>query len=675
MSRSLAVLTVALSAFSCCRGAPWEPGRLSPLSRVLEKPLETMVANPPFVLRPERVIKVEAVVPRRGPAAFGQTLYAGSLTVRAPVGDGQWLYDLDPAPRTLDAAPSSSPWVAAYSIRGTGVGWRVEQSVTVAIGYPALWFRVAATGAARPLVASLLGWGWAGLQAPAAWAADGNWFTRDPGATLSFGRVALGASPLLMYRDDRGPCTGALLFTPAPELVTVGDDGALIEYGPDVLEAQVLYLLATAEVTWADALALTTHLASPPTGLAMRFGCDGGPAGQPWVEVSQKGCGVTALPCVLEAPEGALRVRTTLGDVPLVRGTSTRVGLRVPDRFGRLLPDFAPPGERLQTRISQDVRDILAHQQPDGTFSFALGRSFYNGITCSVLAELLPVLPADLRAQTEQAVRRWLDYVWDSQVTCPLFGGTKLPAETEGFIQTCVDYPEIMSCVLQATAIYSAQADPAYARRRWADVEAHVDQLRRFTDWTGAALAAPGPGYVHVIAESAIGGYLGWNAVYQLALLADKPESAAEAKARAALAWQAFSHLFQRRPEYGEEPVVVNGVNDHLVELQAEPPWTYVQYAWFSYLPCLELPRADTFGVWDMLQRQPWWEWTGALGSTQRAYDYANALALTRAGHGDQVAPHWQALLDRPHAWESFDQTPVLEAAALAWLAGEEWAS
>jgi hypothetical protein len=149
---------------------------------------------------------------------------------------------------------------------------------------------------------------------------------------------------------------------------------------------------------------------------------------------------------------------------------------------------------------------------------------------------------------------------------------------------------------------------------------------------------------------------------------AERTEYAEEALARSAFAWDAWRAVFRWRQAYGEPKAVVSGVCRGIVETPAEPPWAYVQYTYFTHLPCFALPAEDEFGVFRMLQAQPWWEYTGRLASTQRIYDACNAIALARAGRGDQVRRHRSTVSERPFHWQWFDETPVLEVAALAWL-------
>jgi hypothetical protein len=150
--------------------------------------------------------------------------------------------------------------------------------------------------------------------------------------------------------------------------------------------------------------------------------------------------------------------------------------------------------------------------------------------------------------------------------------------------------------------------------------------------------------------------------------MAGRARYAEEALARAAFAWDAWRTVFGWRGEYGPPAAVVSGVCRGIVETLAEPPWAYVQYTYFTHLPGFALPADDEFGVFRMLEAQPWWEYTGRGASTQRIYDGCNAIALARAGRGDQVRRHWPAVSGRPFQWQSFDETPVLEVAALAWL-------
>jgi hypothetical protein len=156
--------------------------------------------------------------------------------------------------------------------------------------------------------------------------------------------------------------------------------------------------------------------------------------------------------------------------------------------------------------------------------------------------------------------------------------------------------------------------------------------------------------------------------MYHLEKLLGDADLAARSRARAALAWAGYRELFRWRPEFGESGVV-NGWADWRAQIRVPEPWAYVQTTWFSFIPLIPCEREDRYGLWRALREQPWWTWTAGPPPKQRAYDYANALALARAGYPEEVRTHWAEVADRPFSWETFDYTPVLALAALPQLA------
>ena len=173
---------------------------------------------------------------------------------------------------------------------------------------------------------------------------------------------------------------------------------------------------------------------------------------------------------------------------------------------------------------------------------------------------------------------------------------------------------------------------------------------------------------MHLIAESAVGGYLAWASLHHLGKLIKRPW-AAECRSRAALAWAAYRELFRWREEFGETGVV-NGWSNWVAETKRPEPWAYVQTTWFSFVPMVPVEREDRYNLWRSLREQPWWDYTRTEASSrQRCYDYVNALALARAGYADEVREHWADVAPRPFWWDYFDATPALAIAALPQLA------
>jgi len=618
------------------------PGRLSTLRAALRGE-PCWAANGVYTLDVERVLKVHAILGRRLGQAYGVRVYAGSLSLRAP--SGAWGFELPDAARSI-GVEWPDQWRATVTQTVTEGPWKAQLGAELVVDCPVVWFTLRRLGGVSPIEAGLVGYGWAGRTAPKEWVIAGRALRRPDNTELDV-PVAAADSFLVSFRDPEG-FAASLRFSPAPAGLRVNDDGLTWSYAPAVAEAQLCYAL-NPEGRTEEAEQLLRQLPPVAPSMVQTFGCDGGPKGQPWVEISARGDG----PVVLAG---------------LVTGSPVRLSLAPPPLIDHVVPDFRPLADDARRRVDRWVRQALAHQNPDGSFSFGLGRGFYDGITCGVLALVLNLVSPDLRPALGGAIEAGLRHLWHDGAECRDWPGVLLPPEVPDFHASATDYPEIEACVLQATALYAAQTGGKMARDLWPQIRRQFDQLRFFYDLNGLAFASPGPAYHHVIAESAIGGYLAWHALYHLALMADQPAYATEARARAALAWRAWLDLFRWRDEYGDPPAVVNGINQGIIECLTEPPWAYVQSTWFTYLPGFALPAEDVFGVWRMLRAQPWWEWTGVLVSTQRAYDACNAIALWRAGYRDEVLAHWPEVSQRPFSWDTFDSTPIHAIAAKAWL-------
>ncbi|MCX7599320.1 MAG: hypothetical protein N2512_10735 [Armatimonadetes bacterium] len=651
------LVTVLLFAAAGQIGEPGYgyPGRLSTLRAALRgEPCWT--ANGVYTLDVERVLKVHAIVGRRVGDTYGARVYGGSLSLRAP--SGAWGFELPDADRAV-SVQWPDQWSAAVIQTLSEGTWKAQVSADLVVDVPVIWFTLRRVAGAAPIQAAFLGYGWAQRTAPREWVIGGQAYQRPDGREIDV-PVDTAGSLTAIFRDPEG-FSGALRFSPAPADLRLSDDGFTWSYAPAVSEAQVCYgfdvdghaneALISEHVRRAEAW-IGQVPAAPPL-MVQTFGCDGGPRGQPWMEIScKKGGPVLLAGVVSESP-----LRMSLDQPPLI---------------DQVAPDFRPLSDDARRRVDDWVRQALSHQKPDGSFTFGLGRGFYDGITCGVLALVLNLVSTDIRPALHKAIEAGLRHLWFDTAECRDWPGVLLPPEVPDFHASATDYPEIEACILQATALYAAQTGGEIARELWPQIHRQFEQLRFFYDLNGIALASPGPGYHHVIAESAIGGYLAWHGLYHLALMADQPSYAAEARARAALAWRAWQDLFRWRDDYGDPPAVVNGINQGIVECLTQPPWAYVQSTWFTFLPGFALPRDDTFGVWRMLRAQPWWEWTGALGSTQRAYDACNAIALWRAGYREEVLAHWAEVCRRPFSWNTFDETPIHAIAAEAWLSGVE---
>ncbi len=660
-------MIAALMMIALC-GQPWPktmgyPGRFSTLRDAATKP--TMTANGAYTLDTERVLKVQAQVPKRAGQVYGQRVYAGSMSLYTPANHFQM--DLPDAAR-VTRVEWPGQWSARVTQTVTEGEWTGEMSVDMAADDPALGFTLRRIKGGGALSAGLIGWGWLKAIAPTDWLADDQDLTRKAGAAMQINPKNAAAMGLLFQGE--GGYMGALRFTPSPVAMSVNDDGLTWSYRPNVQEARVTYVIFPATPALSDIDILVDRLTDGPHPLRQSFGCEGGAAGKPWVEMEAEGAEGMVLPASLADFVKGKSVPLAEGTAKFVDGKQVRIGLDEPPLLEKITPEFKAVPDANRKKIEAWAREIIAHQLPNGAFSFGLERGFYDGLTCAALADVMGVVGPDVKAEIDKAIEKGLGHLWGDQPESKAWPGVKEAPEQAGYFGLCVDYPEIEACVLQATAIYAAQGHKEYAVKRWAQIQKQFEQLRWFYDVTGIALAAPGPAYWHVIAESAVGGYLGWQAMYHLALMADQPAFAEEAKARASLAYKAWQTMFRWREEFGEPKGVVNGINMQQVECWTEPAWAYAQTTWFTVMPGFALPKDDSFGIWRSLRTQPWWEWTGKLKSTQRAYDACNAVALMRAGYGDEVKAHWAEVSARPFHWDDFDQAPAMSMAAEAWLSG-----
>ena len=651
---------VALVLLLTTAAAPWPAGRLKPLEQVGAKDHVTFW-NLSYSLDVEKVLKVHALTPEPSDEGLGQRHYAGSLTIGTGDPKQPWLF-MVPAEQRVASAWAEGPFAAKIDLAGLGDNWTATQQAGVAVGYPAVWSSFSASGHALPLKAALLGWGWTDAIAPTHWLVGGKEHEREPGKGIK-----LQDTSLLAWTDDEHEFSVVLKFDPQPAWIVINDDGLQWEYEAGVGRGALAQIVVDQVVDDHDLRVLAKLLGSPPVGPTQTFGHKPDKDGQdrPWVKFSQRSPDAfTAICPSLSQVRSERLAGSLIGPIILHDPHPLTVLMFDPPGFDQLVPPLVPLPAPAAARLAKRVRELLGHQQDNGSFDFSQTRSFFDGSTATILAQVLPLLPDDLRAQTQAAVKRCLDHLWDDQVDCPALPDFKFPPEQEGYWRGGIDYAEIMGCVLEATATYAA-VDPDYAKQRWEQIQQHFLQLRTYQDWTGVMLAAPGPDPVHAIAESGIGGCHAWWALYHLSVLTDQTALADEARGRCGYAWFGLALTCSRRS--ADQVGVVNGLRNGTFELSQQPAWCFVQYNWFSYLPMFLVGEYD-FGLPEMLSRQPWWEWTGQLGSTQRAYDFANALTLWRLGQQETVKQHWAEILDRPYTWQWFDAAPVMEVAALAWL-------
>jgi hypothetical protein len=512
-----------------------------------------------------------------------------------------------------------------------------------------------------------MGWTWAERKAPSAWLVDGRAVDRGEGTVL---QVPAGGR-VLAFRDVHGPFTGVLVFTQPSQRAWVNDDGLFWLWGraggAPVELPVVAYALVPAALSPEEVAALADAVSEPPAGVSSGAVAGERPAWAVRVERGRSAPVPPALAPLFADQKAAVSVPSVAGPLLLLPGRECRTELPVPPELERPLPAFdRGVGAGEKALVARHVEEVLAHRAPDSRFTFSEGRTFYDGFVCAALSQVLPLLERPLRGTTAQAVGECLDTLCDHHVRSRAYG-LLVPPEQPAFIESAVDYPEITSCLLYGMLAYALNVDRDYPKR-WAELLAtHVRQIAEMSSLCGVAYAAAEPTRLHVIAESAVGGYLAWASLYHLGRLTSAPWTG-EARARAALAWSSYRQLFRWRPEFGETGVV-NGWADWCAQVKTPEPWAFVQTCWFSFIPLIPYEHEDRYGLWRSLRAQPWWRYTAGPPPTQRGYDFANALALARAGYPEEVKAHWREVLDRPFSWETFDYTPVLALAAIPQLA------
>jgi len=617
----------------------------------------------------ERGFKFHCLVPAHGEGVYGRHEYAGFFTVR--VGEEPWVFVGD-TPPVHDRTPERLADLnrAQFSLRRLTPAWRIDQFVDWNALGPATWLsaRVEAQAAA-PIIGALMGWGWAERRTGDRWFADAEPLARAPGRVLELPPGCLWAG----YHDVTEAFSGVLAFSAPPAEAWVDDDGVYWDWGPApagraTYAPAAAYILAPGLLSPDKMARLAELLATPPTEFVAGVRT---PETSAWTAVAEEAQAAPLPPSLRRLSpytEGVLPLATAAGEMLIIPRPRLSVDLPAAPEIEAPLPKLAGP-EAVVAELSRHVAGLLEHRETDGRFTFSQGRTFYDGITCGVLGQTLPVLPDEARRATGEAVRACLDALCDQHVRSPAYN-LLVPPEMPSFIETGIDYPEITATLLHAVLAYTLNADPAYAARRVDLIETHLDQIREMTTPEGLAWARADTQHMHLIAESAIGGYVAWGALYHLGKLLGKPW-ASECRSRAALNWAAYRGLFAWRSDDFGDIGVVNGWSNWCAELGRPEPWAYVQSTWFSYVPWMTYGARDEFHLWKNLREQPWWGYTRTEESSrQRCYDYANMLALAKAGLWErEVAPHFEAVAGRPFWFDYFDATPVMAVGALPQLA------
>lgn len=370
-------------------------------------------------------------------------------------------------------------------------------------------------------------------------------------------------------------------------------------------------------------------------------------------------------PTLLPLIKPRLSLPSYLGNIGYVEGNSLLVHLPLPPNFLLLNVDFPPLGEYKEL-VEGYVEKILSAQNPDGTFSFSLGRPFYDGLTISALVQVYPILSSSLKERTRKAIRMCLEHWWGQVKRDDKWGIYYFPEPPPAL--PLIDYPEITSTLLYPTASYIHLIDKSFLSKIIDKAILFIKSLPKAYDWTGSAYANPGPDYIHIIVESTIGGYLAYASLYHIMKLAGKSEYLPELKARAAFAFQSML-LYKHLPIYGEDGIV-SEIMGGSIKIRIEVPWDYTMYTWFSFIPLHYLPSQDVYNLWHVLEKEEWWLYYER--SPQRAYDYAHLIALHRFSNKEEVKSYLKYFADKPFSYEHFDYTPVFAVVAYPWLAVRE---
>jgi len=653
-------------------GPPYPLGPVSQLARYDEGELWNEV----FTTQIERGFKLHATVAAPGrPNWFGRQEFAGFLTLQTPQGP---LFErfARPTEGTRTLICDRDHVIVAKEAEG----WR--QTVEVCRAYPFVWLSSQTPpDAGNAVTWRLMGYGWAEQAPPET--CEFLPFGRETPARVALSTEAEDAvpagmqigGPLVVLRFSDEPFALALVFPRSPGVVRAAEDGVEIGItsgeGPDFALA-----IVPAELGGDDLLRLMPLAFSRPTRQGMSFELqEGTPVvtyatgaeaiGNEWgIEPAR----VTCLPPTLamHAPEGALTVDTLQGPISVCPGAQLRVSLAPVADMEEVGPPLGEMPEAWRQRLGSYATEMVDRLRWCGGFSPSEGRPFYDGLTCSGLMTAYPYLPAAMQERVAEAVRRTLDLWWEHMCLDGETGIWYFPEPVP--FRPVIDYPEITATLLWPTVQYAALVAPEYPRAIAAQIRNLGATLPLAYDWTGAAYAYPGPEFTHIIAESVMGGFVGCCAMSRLADMAGEAELSAQYAARAALAREAMA-LLRWREEFGEKGIV-SELRRGEIKTGIEAAWDYTMHTWFSYVPALQLPEEDRYGLWRSLEQARWW--TYAERSRQRCYDFAHLMAVSRYIDHGQALAKLKVFEDQPFGYEHFDWTPVYALMAYPWLAAGE---
>jgi len=622
----------------------------------------------------ERGFKLLYLAPQRKGERWGAPRFAGffSLLINGTIPAYMLLKPNAPGAgtRTLLAAPTVGRYAKDYA----GDFGRARVICEDAIGNPLVRFSAQVQARDRPVTVEWLvtGWEWDKQVVPNHW----EWWGRNGRQTLRVdmkGHLSLpvGAGFLLAWNEGQ-PYTLALLPASRPREVCVSTRGVALRFAtsriaPGKKGALPDLYAAVLEAHPADALlGILPALARPHEELVTEFLCAAESSLVRFRWASGKADSLIPVPPPFSASQLLYHPRTPhqdtlLGPVAFVPPRDARIALGFPPNLERLTEGFPPLPPQEKTAVEADVKAILDHQNADGTFTFSLGRPFYDGQTAGVLIQLAPLLDEPLRGRIIAAVRKTLDYWWGRLMTDARTGVVVFPEPV--MPSAVVDYPEISATILYPTAAYARLVDRNYARQIWPKAAALAATMVRAYDVTGSAWAHAGPEYVHILTESTVGGYLAYASLYHLAKLADQTKAADGFRARACWAFAAME-LYRWREDYGRGGIVSQIFGDGLF-VEPAIAWDYTMFTWFSWCPLWWLPRDDWYHVWEVLRQQRWWLYF--RDSHQLAYDFSHFMALIRFGDPAQGLAHWDEILGHEPSFDNYDTVALYRPLARVW--------
>jgi hypothetical protein len=619
----------------------------------------------------ERGFKLLYLAPQRKGERWGAPTFAGFFTLLVDGTPAHTLIRADAmgaTTRTLIAAPTLGRYAKEY----VGDFGRARVTCEDAIGNPVARFSAQAAAKGRPVTVEWLvtGWEWDKQPVPTHW----EWWSAGGRQALRIdarGRLTLPPGDgLLLTWNEGQPYTLALLPAQRPAEIRISKQGVALRFATSSVGAGRAGTLPDLYAAVLDAhpadslLQILPKLAKPGEELATEVGWRGGSVHVRYAMSGQGSQRFVPVPPPFSAQVRASAIQDApLGRVALVAGRQVEIPLGIPPNLESLVADFSPLPPDEKAVIEADVTAILGQQSADGTFTFSLGRPFYDGQTAGVLIQLAPLLDEPLRGQATAAVHKTLDYWWSRLMTDPRTGVVVFPEPV--MPSAVVDYPEISSTILYPTAAYAQLVDREYARKIWPKAAALAATMARAYDITGSAWAHAGPEYVHILTESTVGGYLAYASLYHLARLAGENAAAARFRARACWAFAAME-LYRWREEYGRGGILSQIFGDGLF-VEPALAWDYTMFTWFSWCPLWSLPRDDRYHVWEVLRQQRWWLYF--RDSRQLAYDFSHFMALVRFGDPAEGLAHWDEILAHEPAFDNFDTVALYRPLARVWKA------